>query len=59
MFQIAYGMHPRGISELRDLRRDQFLSERVEDFATEMRKLHDQIKGQLQESSQTYKSQIH
>jgi hypothetical protein len=47
-FQIVYGMHPRGISELRYLGRDEFRSAGAEDFAAEMQKLHDQIKGQLQ-----------
>jgi len=46
-FQIVYGMHPRGISELIGLGRDEFQSTRVEEFAAEMKKLHGQIKGQL------------
>jgi hypothetical protein len=57
-FQIVYGMHPRGISELRDLGQDEFRSAGAEDFAAEMQKLHDQIKGQLQNSSQKYKRRI-
>jgi hypothetical protein len=40
-------MHPRGVSELRYLRQDEFQSAGEEDFATEMQKLHDQIKGKL------------
>jgi hypothetical protein len=57
-FQIVYGMHPRGISELRDLKHDEFRSAGAEDFVAEMQKLHDQIKGQLQDSSQKYKIQV-
>jgi hypothetical protein len=57
-FQIVYGMHPRGISELRDLGQDEFQSAGAEDFAAEMQKLHDQIKGQLQDSNQRYKNRV-
>jgi hypothetical protein len=35
-FQIVYGMHPRGISELRYLGKNGFRSAGVEDFSTEM-----------------------
>jgi hypothetical protein len=45
LFQIVYGMHPRGISELRDLRKDKFQSAGAEDFTAEIQKLNDQIKG--------------
>jgi hypothetical protein len=31
-FQIVYGMHPRGISELRDLGQDEFLKHRSRGF---------------------------
>jgi hypothetical protein len=46
-FQIVYGMHPRGISELRYLEKDEFRSAGAEDFVVEMQKLCDQIKTQL------------
>jgi hypothetical protein len=35
-FQIIYGMHPRGVSELRDLEHNEFRSAGAEDFAAEM-----------------------
>jgi hypothetical protein len=35
-FQILYGMHPRGVSELRDLEKSEFRSVGVEDFVAEM-----------------------
>jgi hypothetical protein len=57
-FQIVYGMHLRGISELRDLKHDEFRSGGVEDFATEIQKLHDQTKRQLHESSHKYKNRV-
>ena len=44
-------MHPRRISKLRYLRHDEFRSVREEDFATEMKKLHEKIKGQLKDNS--------
>jgi hypothetical protein len=31
-----YGMHPRGVSELRDLEKHEFRSTGVEDFVAEM-----------------------
>jgi hypothetical protein len=54
-FQILYGMQPRGVSELRDLEQSEIRSVGAEDFAAEMQKLHSQIRGQLQSSSQEYK----
>jgi hypothetical protein len=37
-------MKPRGVSELRDMEKNEFRSTGVEDFAAEMQKLHNQIK---------------
>jgi hypothetical protein len=54
-FQIVYGMHPRGISELRIWDKMSSEVQEKKDFAAEMHKLHDQIKGQLQDNSQKYK----
>jgi translation initiation factor IF-1 len=56
IFEIVYGIQPRGITELRDLNQDEFRSVGVEDFATEMQKLHDRVREQLQDNSQKYKS---
>jgi hypothetical protein len=57
-FQIVYGIHPRGISELITLGHDEFRSAGAEYFSAEMHKLHDQINGQLHDSSQKYKRHI-
>jgi hypothetical protein len=57
-FQILYGMQPRGVSELRDLEQSEIRSAGAEDFVAEMQKLHSQIRGQLQRSSQEYKHRV-
>jgi len=54
-FQIMYGMHPRGVSKLRDLEKHEFKSAGAEDFAAEMQELHNKIKEQLKSSNQEYK----
>jgi hypothetical protein len=46
-FQIMYGMHPRGVSELRDLEQSEFKSDGAEDFVAEMQELHRKIKERL------------
>jgi hypothetical protein len=57
-FQILYGMHPRGIFELRNFGQDEFQSVAAEDFVVEMQRLHDQIRGQLQNRNQRYKNRV-
>jgi hypothetical protein len=54
-FQIVYGMQPRGVSELRDLEKNEFRSAGAEDFAAEMQELHNKIKERLKNSNQEYK----
>jgi hypothetical protein len=54
-FHIMYGMHPRGVSELRDLDHNEFRSDGVKYFAKEMKELHSKIKEWLQSSNQEYK----
>jgi hypothetical protein len=44
-FKIIYGMHQRGISELRYLGQTKFQSAGVEDFVAEMQKLYDKSKA--------------
>jgi hypothetical protein len=39
-----YGMHPRGVSELRDLEKNEFRSVEAKDFVAEMQELHSKIK---------------
>jgi hypothetical protein len=57
-FQILYGMQPRGVSELRDLEQSEVRSVGAKYFAAEMQKLHSQIRGKLQNSSQEYKHRV-
>jgi hypothetical protein len=54
----VYGIQPRGITELRDLNQDEFRSAGAEDFETEMQKLHDRVREQLQDNNQKYKSRV-
>jgi hypothetical protein len=49
-------MNPRGVSELRDSKKDEIRSSSAEDFAKEMKELHSQVKERLQNSNQEYKS---
>jgi hypothetical protein len=53
-----YGMQPRGVSELRDLEQNEFISARAEDFAAEMQALHSKIKERLQSSNWEYKRRV-
>ena len=46
-FHIVYGMHPRGISELRNLGKEEIRSAEGEDFASRMQAIHEQVKQQL------------
>jgi hypothetical protein len=47
--------NPRGVSELRDLEKNEFRSVGAKDFAAEMQELHSKIKEWLQSSNQEYK----
>ena len=46
-FHIVYGMHPRGVSKLRNLGKEEMRSAEGEDFASEMQAIHEQVKHQL------------
>jgi hypothetical protein len=48
----VYGIQPRGIAELRDLKQHEFKSTGAEDFATEMRRLYDRVREKLQDINQ-------
>jgi hypothetical protein len=50
-----YGMQPRGVSELRDLEQREFRSARAEDFAAEMKYIHNKIKERLHNSNKEFK----
>lgn len=57
-FHIIYGMHPRGVSELRNLGKDEVRSAKGEDFASKMQAIHEQLKQQLQDSNIKYKTRV-
>jgi hypothetical protein len=46
-FEIVYGIHPRGIIELRKLSQHEFRSVGAKEFTAEMHKLHDKVREQL------------
>ena len=48
-------MHPRGISELRNLGKAELRSADGEEFASEIQAIHEQVKQQLQGSDIKYK----
>ena len=54
-FQIVFGMNPRGVYELRKLGKHETRSAKVEQFAEQMQRLQEEVKGKLQESSNKYK----
>jgi len=57
-FEIVYGIQPRGITELRDLKQDEFRSAGAIDFAIEMQRFHDRAREQLQDNRQKYKNKV-
>ena len=54
-FKIVYGTNPRGVFELRDLGMMEKRSADAEDFAADMKLLHEQVKEQLQQNNLKYK----
>ena len=46
-FQIVYGMKLRGVSKLKYVEQDEFISASVEDFAEAMKELHSRFKERL------------
>ena len=55
-FQIMYGMHPRGVFELRDLGQLEKRSANGEYFAIRISELQEQVKMRLQQSNTSYKA---
>ena len=43
-FQVVYGMHPRGVSELRDSEQNSTSSASAEEFGEVLKELHSQVK---------------
>jgi hypothetical protein len=54
-FYIIYGMHPRGVFELRDSEQTATSSTNAEEFAKAMKELHSGVKQRLLKSNQEYK----
>jgi hypothetical protein len=54
-FEIVTGMHPRGISDLRDVAGEEKRSAAGEEFADFMESLHKEVKLRLEQSNQKYK----
>jgi len=54
-FQLVYGIHPRGILELRDLPTGAPISANGEAFVAAIKEVHDQVKNQLQQITLKYK----
>ena len=54
-FQILYGMHPRGIYELRNLGDLEHRGAEGESFATTINEIHEQVKQKLQDNNYKYK----
>jgi hypothetical protein len=50
-FEIVYGIQPRWITKLIYLNQDKFRSAGAKNFATEMKKLHDRVREQLQDNN--------
>ena len=55
-FQIVYGMHPRGVHELRDLGTTKKRISYGEEFANAIKELHEEVKQKLQDKSLKYKA---
>ncbi|XP_057830137.1 uncharacterized protein LOC131041165 [Cryptomeria japonica] len=54
-FEVVYGLHPRGILELRDLHGVDKRSSEAEDFVAVMKDIHQQVKETLQSNVEKYK----
>jgi hypothetical protein len=54
-FQIVYGTHQRGVSELRESEQTVTSSASAKEFAEAMRELHSKVKQRLMDSNQEYK----
>ena len=54
-FEIVTGMHPRGISDLRDVVGEEKRSVVGEEFSDFMESLHNEVKLRIEQSNQKYK----
>ena len=58
-FKIFYGMHPRGVYELRNLGKKELRSVDGEDFAVSMQELQERVKRKLQDNNHKYKQRAY
>ena len=54
-FQIVYGYHPRGIFELKEIKKHEEVSRHADDFSQSMVEVHEQVKRTLGEANQKLK----
>ena len=57
-FEIVYGIHPRGVYDLRELKDQGRVSVHAYDFAKSMKEIHEQVKETLIEANQRLKSKM-
>jgi hypothetical protein len=57
-FQIVYGMHPRGVYELRHLGKQEIRSVDGEEFATAMQELHEKLNNSLKRTPTSTRKSI-
>lgn len=57
-FEVVYGMHPKGIMQLRDITNLQHKSGTSDDMAHSMKEVHEQVRQALQDTSQKVKARV-
>ena len=57
-FQIVFGMHPRGVYELRYLSKQETRSAKAEEFLEQIQKLQEDVKERLYKNTQKYKQRV-
>lgn len=57
-FEIVYGMHPRGVCELRNLGGMEHRSGHAENFSQTMKEIQEQVKKTIQENTHKLKAKV-
>ena len=57
-FEIVYGMHPRGVCELRDLGAMEHRSGHAEDFSQTMKEIQEKVKKTITEATHKLKAKV-
>lgn len=55
-FEVVYGLHPRGILEIKDLKVYEGISGHADEFSQSMREVHEKVKKTLIEANQKLKA---